>query len=56
VRLRLGEPLEKTLVGRLRTCYPLRIIRDIQVDRRIVHYAWPKEAPALPDPGAEPAE
>ncbi len=49
VRLRLGEPAEKIIKGRLRTCYPLSIIRDIQVDRRIVHYEWPRGAPALPD-------
>jgi nucleotide-binding universal stress UspA family protein len=48
LRLRIGDPLEKTLEGRLRTCYPLKVIRDIQVDRRIVHYAWPKDAPPLP--------
>jgi hypothetical protein len=50
VRLRLGEPLEKTLEGKLRTCYPLKVIRDLQVDRRMVHYKWPKDAPALDDP------
>jgi hypothetical protein len=55
-RLRIGDPLEKTLDGRLRTCYPLKVIRDIQVDRRIVHYDWPKDAPALPDPTAEPGD
>ena len=56
VRLRIGDPLEKTLEGRLRTCYPLKVIRDLQVDRRIVHYDWPKDAPALPDLEAEPEE
>lgn len=53
VRLRLGDPLETTLEGRLRTCYPLKIIRDIQVDRRIVHYDWPTDAPLLQDPDVE---
>jgi hypothetical protein len=53
VRLRLGDPLEKTLEGKLRTCYPLKVIRDLQVDRRIVHYKWPKDAPALEDPQAQ---
>lgn len=53
VRLRLGEPLEKTLEGRLRTCYPLKVIRDIQVDRRVVYYDWPEGAPPLPDLEAE---
>lgn len=54
VRLRLGEPREMTIEGKLRTCYPLKVIRDIQVDRRIVGYKWPKGAPPLPDPDAEP--
>jgi hypothetical protein len=49
VRLRLGDPLEKTLDGKLRTCYPLKVIRDIQVDRRVVSYKWPRDAPPLPD-------
>jgi hypothetical protein len=53
VRFRLGEPKEMTLEGRLRTCYPIKVIRDIQVDRRIVHYEWPKDAPPLPDLEAE---
>lgn len=56
VRLRIGDPLEKTLEGRLRTCYPLKVIRDIQVDRRMVRYYWPKDAPPLPDPTAEAGE
>jgi hypothetical protein len=56
VRLRLGEPLERNLEGFLRTCYPLKVIRDVQVDRRIVYYEWPKDAPALPDLAAEEAE
>lgn len=56
VRLRLGEPREMTLEGKLRTCYPLKVIRDIQVDRRIVNYEWPEGAPPLPDldPESEP--
>ncbi|MBP9947461.1 MAG: hypothetical protein KBH14_13745 [Vicinamibacteria bacterium] len=53
VRLRLGEPREMAIEGKLRTCYPLKVIRDIQVDRRIVHYEWPDGAPALPDLTAE---
>ena len=53
VRLRLGEPREMTLEGKLRTCYPLKVIRDIQVDRRIVQYEWPEGAPPLPDLTAE---
>jgi hypothetical protein len=53
VRLRVGEPREMTIEGRLRTCYPLKVIRDVQVDRRIVHYSWPEGAPPLPDLAAE---
>ena len=48
VRLRIGDPREMTIEGWLRVCYPLKIIRDIQVDRRIVHYAWPKDMPPIP--------
>ena len=56
VRLRVGDPLERNVNGLLRTCYPLKVIRDLQVDRRIVHYDWPKEAPPLPDLSAESEE
>jgi hypothetical protein len=48
VRLRVGDVREITIEGRLRTCYPLKIIRDLQVDRRIVHYQWPKDMPPIP--------
>jgi hypothetical protein len=53
VRLRVGEPREMTLEGWLRTCYPLKVIRDLQVDRRIVHYEWPTDMLPLPGPEAE---
>ena len=56
VRLRVGDPLERNVDGRLRTCYPLKVIRDLQVDRRIVPYEWPNEAPALPDLSTESGE
>ncbi len=56
VRLRVGDPLERNVSGLLRTCYPLKVIRDLQVDRRIVHYDWPKDAPPLPDFSAESEE
>ena len=56
VRLRVGDPLERNVDGLLRTCYPLKVIRDLQVDRRIVRYEWPKEAPPLPDLSAESEE
>lgn len=48
-RLRLGEPWEAKVEGRLQTFYPLNLVRDIQVDRRIQHYDWPANAPPLPD-------
>lgn len=62
VRLRLGEPVDRRIKGWLRTCYPLSVIRDIQVDRRVVAYDWPPDAPPLPrpaedeDPWARPAD
>lgn len=56
VRLRVGDPLERNVNGLLRTCYPLKVIRDLQVDRRIVRYEWPKDAPPLPDLSAESEE
>ena len=61
IRLRVGEPRELTMEGLLRTCYPVLIIRDLQVDRRIVHYAWPADAPRLrglaeDDPGEDAPE
>lgn len=54
-RLRVGEPREMTVEGRLRTCYPLKLIRDLQVDRRLVHYDWPSDAPplAVPETGTD---
>ena len=48
IRLRIGDPREISIEGHLRTCYPLKIIRDIQVDRRVVHYRWSKDMPPLP--------
>jgi hypothetical protein len=48
IRLRVGEPREVVVAGWRRMCYPLRVIRDVQVDRRIVHYRWPEDAPPLP--------
>lgn len=62
VRLRLGEPVDRRIKGWLRTCYPLSVIRDVQVDRRVVAYDWPADAPPLPrpaeeeDPWARPAD
>lgn len=53
VRLRIGEPVDRRIKGWLRTCYPLSVIRDIQVDRRVVAYDWPPSAPPLPGPAAE---
>ena len=54
VRLRLGDPVERTVKGRLRTLYPLSVIQDIQVDRRVVLYDWPSNAPPLPTPDDDP--
>ena len=54
IRLRLGEPVDRRIKGWLRTCYPLSVIRDVQVDRRVVTYDWPEDAPPLPRVDAEP--
>lgn len=54
VRLRLGDPVDRRIKGWLRTCYPLSVIRDLQVDRRVVFYEWPADAPPLPRLDAEP--
>jgi hypothetical protein len=48
-RRRLAEPFEVHIEGRLRTCYPLYLVRDGQIDRRILFYRWPDNAPLLPD-------
>ena len=53
IRLRVGEPREVVVEGWRRTCYPMKVIRDVQVDRRIVKYRWPKGAPALPEVESE---
>ncbi|MGH9411835.1 MAG: hypothetical protein ACRD1V_20560 [Vicinamibacterales bacterium] len=38
---RLGEPIERTVAGRLRTFYPLTEHRDLEAIRRSVHYDMP---------------
>lgn len=38
---RIGEPVEKTIAGRLRTLYPLTEHTDLEVVRRSVHYDLP---------------
>jgi hypothetical protein len=38
---RLGEPVERTIAGRLRTLYPLTEHRDLEAIRRSVHYDLP---------------
>lgn len=38
---RLGEPVERTIAGRLRTLYPLAEHRDLEAIRRSVHYDLP---------------
>jgi hypothetical protein len=41
---RIGEPVEKTIAGRLRTLYPLTEHNDLEAVRRSVHYDLPGEA------------
>ena len=38
---RIGEPVEKTIAGRLRTLYPLTEHADLEAIRRSVHYDLP---------------
>jgi hypothetical protein len=40
---RLGEPVERTVSGRLRTLYPLREHSDLEVVRKSVHYELPEQ-------------
>lgn len=47
-RLTIGDPIDRTAGGKLRTVYPLTVKTDLSVDRRIVRYEWPKGAPELP--------
>ncbi len=46
--LRVAELYDIHCEGRLRTCYPLKLIRDGQIDRCRVFYKWPNTAPPLP--------
>lgn len=45
---RIGDPVERTIAGRLRTLYPLTTHGDLEAIRKSVHYDLP--------PKAEPAE
>jgi hypothetical protein len=38
---RLGDPVERTIAGRLRTLYPLAEHRDLEAIRKSVHYDLP---------------
>jgi hypothetical protein len=40
---RLGEPVERTINGRLRTVYPLRAHADLEVVRKAVRYDLPDD-------------
>jgi hypothetical protein len=40
---RIGEPLERTINGRLRTVYPLKEHADLEVVRKSVHYDLPPD-------------
>ena len=43
---RIGQPVERTIAGRLRTCYPLTEHNDFEVVRKSVHYDLPVRAAA----------
>jgi len=45
---RIGEPVEQTVSGRLRTLYPLTEHKDLEAIRKAVHY----DLPACPAPAA----
>ncbi|MEO8361823.1 MAG: hypothetical protein ABI672_17440 [Vicinamibacteria bacterium] len=53
-RLRVGQAHGVMVEGQPRTCYPLTVTHDAQVDRRVVPYKWPRDAPPLPEPEYEP--
>ena len=55
---RIGQPVERTIAGRLRTCYPLTKHDDFEVVRKSVHYDLPPKASGAPDapPGRARAE
>ena len=38
---RIGEPVERTIAGRLRTLYPLTEHKDFEAIRKSVHYELP---------------
>ena len=38
---RIGEPVERTIAGKLRTLYPLTEHTDLEVVRKSVHYDMP---------------
>lgn len=42
---RIGEPVEQTIAGRLRTLYPLTAHEDLEAIRRSVRYEWPQGKP-----------
>ena len=52
---RIGEPVERTVAGRLRTLYPLHEHRDLEAIRRSFHYDLPLPGRAEP-PGAGSVE
>jgi len=56
VPLRVGCPREVVVDGVTRTCYPLTLMRTGQVDRKIIHYRWPRDAPPLPVTEADAAD
>jgi hypothetical protein len=47
---RLGEPVERTISGRLRTLYPLREHNDLEVVRKSVRYELPRQGAAAIEP------
>ena len=52
---RIGQPVERTIAGRLRTCYPLTEHKDFEAVRKSVHYDLPVK-PGGASPEGEPVD
>jgi hypothetical protein len=50
---RIGQPVERTIAGRLRTLYPLTEHKDFEAVRKSVHYDLPVRAGTADAAGAE---
>ena len=55
---RIGEPVERTITGRLRTLYPLSEHKDLEAVRKSVEYDLPtaRSGDAASEPGRMTAD